>query len=83
MRLTNDPEIKKQIGAQLKPALKKSPDLESRIAEAFWAVLSRPVREEEWDLFRACLGGRNYRSDAGLQQMVWVLPYSPEFRLRN
>jgi len=83
MRLTNDPEIKKQIGAQLKPALKKSPDLESGIVEAFWAVLSRPVREEEWDLFRACLGGRNYRSDAGLQQMVWVLPYSPEFRLRN
>ena len=83
MRLTNDPEINKQIGAQLKPALKKSPDLEPRIAEAFWAVLSRPVREEEWDLFRACLGGRNHRPDAGLQQMVWVLPYSPEFRLRD
>ena len=47
MRLTNDPEINKQIGAQLKPALKKSPDLEPRIAEAFWAVLSRPVREED------------------------------------
>jgi len=82
MRLSHDSAIKQQIGAQLIPSLKKSPDLVPREADAFWAVLSCPARQGEGELSRAYLGSRKDRPDVALQRMVWLLPNRPECRFK-
>jgi len=83
MRLSNDPGLNKTIGAQLLPALKKASDRKAQIAEAVWAVLSRPPIAAEFELFESYLERRKDRPDAALQQMVWVLINSPEFRFNH
>jgi len=83
MRLSNDPGLNKTIGAQLLPTLKKASDRKAQITEAVWAVLSRPPAAAEYELFESYLERRKDRPDAALQQLVWVLINSPEFRFNH
>ena len=83
MRLSNDPGLNKTIGAQLLPTLKKASDRKVQITEAVWAVLSRPPAAAEYELFESYLERRKDRPDAALQQMVWALINSPEFRFNH
>jgi hypothetical protein len=83
MRLSNDPGLNKTIGAQLLPTLKKASDRKVQIAEAVWAVLSRRPAVAEYELFESYLERRKDRPDAALQQMVWALINSPEFRFNH
>ncbi len=83
MRLSNDLGLNKTIGAQLLPALKKAGDRKAQITEAVWAVLSRPPTAAEYELFESYLERRKDRPDAALQQMVWALINSPEFRFNH
>ena len=83
MRLSNDPGLNKTIGAQLLPALKKASDRKAQVTEAVWAVLSRPPAAAEYELFESYLERRKDRPDAALQQMVWALLNSPEFRFNH
>ncbi len=83
MRLSNDPGLNKTIGAQLLPTLKKASDRKAQITEAVWAVLSRPPAAAEYELFESYLERRKDRPDAALQQMVWALLNSPEFRFNH
>ena len=83
MRLSNDPGLNKTIGAQLLPTLKKASDRKAQITEAVWAVLSRPPTAAECELFESYLERRKDRPDAALQQMVWALINSPEFRFNH
>jgi hypothetical protein len=83
MRLSNDPGLNKTIGAQLLPMLKKAGDPKAQITEAAWAVLSRPPTATECELFERYLEARKDRPDVGLQQMVWALINSPEFRFNH
>ncbi len=83
MRLSNDLGLNKTIGAQLLPTLKKASDRKAQITEAVWAVLSRPPAAAEYELFESYLERRKDRPDAALQQMVWALINSPEFRFNH
>ncbi|MBM3983690.1 MAG: DUF1549 domain-containing protein [Planctomycetes bacterium] len=83
MRLSNDPALNKTIGAQLLPTLKKATDRKAQITEAVWAVLSRPPAADEYELFESYLERRKDRPDAALQQLVWALINSPEFRFNH
>ena len=83
MRLSNDAGLQKSIGAQLVPMLKKSKDRKSQIEEAAWIVLTRPATVAELELFDSYLERRKDRPDAGLQQMIWALINSPEFRFNH
>jgi hypothetical protein len=83
MRLSNEPGLNKTIGAQLLPTLKTASDRKAQIAEAVWAVLSRPPTAAEYELFESYLERRKDRPDAALQQMVWALINSPEFRFNH
>ncbi|MFM8270734.1 MAG: DUF1549 domain-containing protein [Gemmata sp.] len=83
MRLSNDLGLNKTIGAQLLPTLKKATDRKAQITEAVWAVLSRPQSADEYELFESYLERRKERPDAALQQLVWALLNSPEFRFNH
>ena len=83
MRLSNDPGLNKTIGAQLLPTLKKASDRKGQITEAVCAVLSRPPAVAEYELFESYLERRKDRPDPALQQMVWALINSPEFRFNH
>jgi hypothetical protein len=83
MRLSNDAGLNSIIGKQLLPMLKKAGDRKAQITQAMWAVLSRPPTVAEYELFERHLEARKDRPDAGLQQMVWVLINSSEFRFNH
>lgn len=83
MRLSNDPGLNKTIAAQLLPVLKKAGDRKAQIGEAVWTVLSRPPTAGEYELFESYLESRKDRPDPALQQLVWALLNSPEFRFNH
>ena len=83
LRLSNDSEFQKRIGGQMIPFLKKSKDRKEQIAESIWAVYSRPPIASEYDLFDSYLERRKDRPDLGLQQMLWTLLNSAEFRFNH
>jgi hypothetical protein len=60
--------------------LKTISDRGEMIQAAFWAILSRPATPEEVAGFQAYLEARPDRPVAALQQMVWALLTSSEFR---
>lgn len=67
-------------GDRLVARLKQLPSPEEQIATAYWAILSRPPTGEESTLLVDYLKQRSERPVAGLQQMVWALVSSAEFR---
>lgn len=83
MRLSNDASLLKMTGEQLVPLLLKMNDRKEQIAEAVWTVLSRCPTPREQDLFAAYLEGRKDRPAIALQQLVWALINSPEFRFNH
>ena len=83
MKLSNDPAILKSIGGQLLPLLMKSKDRKQQIEESVWAILSRPPAAEDFDIFVSYLERRKERPASGLQQMIWALINSPEFRFNH
>lgn len=83
LRLSNDSEFQKRIGGQMIPFLKKCKDRKEQIAESIWAVYSRPPIAAEYELFDSYLERRKDRPDLGLQQMLWTLLNSAEFRFNH
>ena len=83
LKLSNDAALLKITGDRLVPALLKLPDVRQRIDQAVWAVLSRPAAPAEIELFESYLSQRNDRPSDALQQMVWALINSPEFRFNH
>lgn len=83
MRLSNDAGLQKSLGGKLTPTLIKLTDRKSQVAEATWTVLSRPPTAREFELFDSFLERRKDRPDAGLQQMIWALINSSEFRFNH
>ncbi len=83
LKLSNDAAILKSVGGQLLPVLMKSKDRNQQIEESVWAVLSRPPTPDDYDLFDSYLEKRKDRPAAGLQQMLWALINSPEFRFNH
>jgi hypothetical protein len=83
LKLSNDEGLLKVMGGKLIPALRKLPDARQQIDEATWTVLSRPATSEEQKLFDEYLEQRQDRPDAGLQQVIWALINSPEFRFNH
>jgi hypothetical protein len=83
LKLSNDATILKSVGGQLLPVLMKSRDRKQQIEESMWAVLSRPPTPDDYDLLDSYLEKRKDRPAAGLQQMLWALINSPEFRFNH
>ena len=83
LRLSNDANLLKLTGEQLVPALMKMKDRKQQIAESVWTVLSRPPTSQEVELFDSYLEQRKDRPAVALQQMVWALINSPEFRFNH
>lgn len=82
MRLSNDAGIQKSLVGRAASLLKLK-DRKSQISESMWIVLSRPPTVSELELFEAYLERRKDRPEAGLQQMIWALVNSPEFRFNH
>jgi hypothetical protein len=82
MRLSNDAGIQKSVASRTM-ALVKLKDRKSQISEAVWIVLSRPPTASELELFDSYLERRKERPEAGLQQVIWALVNSPEFRFNH
>jgi hypothetical protein len=80
MNLSNDAALLKLTGDQLVPLLLKLPDRRRQIEMAIWTVLSRPPTAGEVQLLEGYLEQRNDRPTDALQQMVWALFNSAEFR---
>jgi len=83
LKLSNDAALLKITGDKLVPALKKLPEAWQRIDEAVWAILSRPASPAELNFFGDYLDQRKDRPAEALQQMVWALINSPEFRFNH
>jgi len=82
MRLSNDAGIQKSVAGRTS-ALLKLKDRKAQITEAVWTVLSRSPTASEMELFDSYLERRKDRPEAGLQQMIWALVNSPEFRFNH
>jgi hypothetical protein len=83
LKLSNDPALLKMTGNQLVNALSRLPDQDKQIEQAMWTVLSRPPTQEEKVLLMRYLQKRQGRPKEALEQMVWVLFNSPEFRFNH
>ena len=82
MRLSNDAGIQKSLVGRAASLLKLK-DRKSQISEAMWIALSRPPTVSEVELFDSYLERRKARPEAGLQQMIWAVVNSPEFRFNH
>ncbi|MSR55846.1 MAG: DUF1553 domain-containing protein [Gemmataceae bacterium] len=82
MRLSNDAGIQKSLVGRAASLLKLK-DRKSQINESMWIVLSRSPSASEIELFDSYLERRKDRPEAGLQQMIWALVNSPEFRFNH
>jgi len=83
LKLSNDAALLKITGDKLVPALRKLPDARQRIDEAVWTILSRPASPAELKLLGDYLAQRKDRPEEALQQMVWALINSPQFRFNH
>lgn len=83
MKLSNDATLLKLTGDGLVPQLLKLPDRRQQIEEATWTVLSRPPTADEVTLLEAYLEARKDRPADALQQLVWALVNSGEFRFND
>ena len=83
LTLSNDAAILKLTGSEIVPTLVKIADRRQLIDQAVWTTLSRPATEQEHAMLGAYLEQRQDRLAAGVQQMVWALFNSPEFRFNH
>jgi len=56
---------------------------EAALQTAAWNVLSRPLDQEELDLFQGYMAKREDRLPDAWQQVLWALVTSPEFRFNH
>jgi Protein of unknown function (DUF1549)/Protein of unknown function (DUF1553) len=93
LRLSNDPRLLKSLGDGLVSQLTAIRDRGKQIEAAVWAVLSRPPNDDEKRLLTDYLTRCDREGDAkqsgstqarkALQQMVWALLNSGEFRFNH
>ncbi len=83
LKLSNAPELAKSTGAKLAAMLAKLPDRSQQIDEAVWTVWSRAPSSDEAALLAAFLEQRSTPPTESLQQMLWALVNSPEFRFNH
>jgi hypothetical protein len=83
LKLSNDATLLRLTGDRLVPALLKLPDRKAQIDQAVWTVLSRPATAAEHELLAAYLERRQDRPADAMQQLVWALVNSPEFRFNH
>lgn len=83
LRLSNDAAMLKLLGEKLVPRLMKIEDRGQQIEIAMWTVLSRSATEKEVELLGAYINRRQDRPQQALQQMVWALLNSSEFRFNH
>ena len=85
--LSNDVARLELIGAKLVPELRKIEDRNEQITQAVWSVLSRaPTAEEQQvlgDYLEQHVNRDDARIDEVLQQIVWALTTSAEFRFNH
>ena len=70
-------------GDRLVGALQQIDDADALVATAFECTLTRSPDDEERAAFAAYLGARSERRVEAIQQLVWVLVTSPEFRFNH
>jgi hypothetical protein len=80
-RIQND--ALRDAGDRLVGRLKSIGDDGAAVAAAFEAVLSRAPTADEQAAFAGYLGERGARRVEGIQQVVWALVTSPEFRFSH
>jgi hypothetical protein len=83
LRLSNDPALLQLTGDQLVPSLLKLKDSRQRLEVAVWTVLSRPPTARETEVLVAYLEQRKDRPTEALQQMIWALLNTAEFRFNH
>lgn len=83
LKLSNAANLVKTTGDKLAAALAKLPDRSQQIEKAVWTVWSRAPSSEEVELLTAYLDQRQTPLVEGLQQMIWALVNSPEFRFNH
>jgi hypothetical protein len=83
LKLSNASNLVKTTGDKLAAALAKLPDRSQQIEEAVWTVWSRAPSPEETELLTAYLDQRQTPPVESLQQMIWALVNSPEFRFNH
>ena len=83
LKLSNSPLLVKATGDKLAIALAKLPSRTQQIEEATWTVWSRPPTAKETELMSAYLEQRQSSPVEGVQQLIWALVNSPEFRFNH
>lgn len=85
--LSNDPNVLKMLGDKLTPHLTKLPDRRQQVEQAVWAALSRPPTVAEVRVLSDYVDGHagpdGKQLQPTLQQMVWALLTSAEFRFNH
>lgn len=81
---SNSPEVQKSyLNGGLIRRLASEKDPQKIAAEAIWSVLSRPPRPGEVQLLADYLQSREDRKQQAVQQVVWSLLTSSEFRFNH
>ena len=76
-------ELLQDTNSTLVGKLKSLESDSQRVELACWSILSRPPDDEERKILSAYLTTRKDRSLEGIQQMVWALLTSTEFRFNH
>ena len=63
--------------------LKSLENDQQRVELAYWTILSRPPNDDEIKLLTTYLAARQERPLDGIQQLVWILLTSTEFRFNH
>ena len=81
---SNDSEIEETyLNGELTAQLGDLGDEQQVVAEAVWAILSRPTEPEESQILIDYLRERKDRPEQAIQQLVWALLTSSEFRFNH
>ena len=78
-----DKELLQDTSSTLVGKLKSLESDSQRVELACWSILSRPPDNEERKILSAYLATRKDRPLEGIQQMVWALLTSTEFRFNH
>ncbi|MFP6620183.1 MAG: DUF1553 domain-containing protein, partial [Pirellulaceae bacterium] len=84
---SNGDRINKALLADRKESLigklKSLENDQQRVELAYWTILSRPPNDDETKLLTTYLAARQERPLDGIQQLVWILLTSTEFRFNH